>query len=277
MKTTTEEKSIIRQVSMFPNGWSVSIVLITTDKAQEMLQKNSINRRLRPGTVKKYSLIMESGNWLLTPEAICFDADGVLLNGQHRLHAIVSSNTAQECVIWRNVPSEVFSVIDRGQTRSFSDAYGTEKRLSECANFAARICFSAAADYHVSAMVELLQSSHERLIDFCGAKKRIFSSSPFRLAACIHDLIGNGDYAFSVYRDLLHMDTSCLPRIALSIASAVLDGRIKAMGGEASQRQLLARAFKVFDPKCATMSRVQISDVNNDINTIADLIRPNIS
>ncbi len=260
----------------FPNGWRVSIRKVSPLQAQVWMQKNSINRRFRPGAAKRYALIMAAGHWLLTPEAICFDEEGVLLNGQHRLWAIMETGIAQECVIWENVPRSVFSVIDRGQMRSFADAYGAEKRLSECANLAARICYQKPADFHVLAMAELLQDSHERLIDFCGSKKKIFSSSPFRLAACIHDLYGNGDYAFTVYRDLLHMNIQNMPRIAIALASAATDQRLKSSSGGIKEKDLLARAFKVFDPKNANLSKVQISDPNRDAAFIADLIRPSI-
>ena len=260
----------------FPNGWRVSIRRITPREAQVMMQKNSINRRFRPGAAKRYAIIMEHGKWLLTPEAICFDPDGVLLNGQHRLWAIVETGIPQECVVWENIPREVFAVIDRGQMRSFADAHGTEKRLAECANLAARVCFQRPADFHVEFMVDLLKESHERLLQTCGTRKRIFSSNPFRLSACIHDLIGNGEHAFQVYRDLIHMETQSLPRIAIALASAALDGRLTASSGRAQEQDLLARAFKVLDPKCAHLTKVQISDVNREVAAIADLIRPNI-
>lgn len=262
---------------MFSNGWRVSILKITPAMAMSMLSRNSINRRFRPGVGKRYAMIMQNGNWKLTPEPICFDTDEVLLNGQHRLWAVIESGIGQEFVVWEGMPRDVFAVIDRGQMRSFSDAYGAEKRLAECANFAARICFTRVADFHIQAMADLLKESHERLLDYCGTKKRLFSSSPFRLAACVHDLIGNGDYAFSVYRDLINMDTQNLPRIALALASAALDGRIKASSGGVKEKDLLARAFKVFDKNMSRLVKVQIADPNKDVAAIADLIRPSIA
>ncbi len=37
-----------------------------------------------------------------------------------------------------------------------------------------------------------------------------------------------------------------------------------------------ARWYAKFDPKCAHLTKVQISDLNREVAAIADLIRPNI-
>lgn len=64
---------------------------ITPDMAREYLKSNSMNRPLNDRTVNLYAQEMRTGNWKLNGEAICFGKNGALLNGLHRLYAIVKS------------------------------------------------------------------------------------------------------------------------------------------------------------------------------------------
>jgi len=89
--------------------------------AIEMLTKNNINRPLRQKTVSFYSKQMLDGDWSLTPEGISFDENGNLLNGQHRLSAIVLSKKTIKFMVFENVPSNTFSKFDTGKLRNGAD------------------------------------------------------------------------------------------------------------------------------------------------------------
>lgn len=69
------------------------VISITPNMAKVMLEKNmKNNRRLNHGTVKRYARIMKAGGWNLTHQGIAFDDRGELIDGQHRLAAIVMAN-----------------------------------------------------------------------------------------------------------------------------------------------------------------------------------------
>ena len=80
--------------------------IVSPDIAAHYLRSNIINRRLRPKTVKRYEEEMRQNSWTLTSDAIAFDEDGNLIQGQHRLHAVVKSGLAQPFWVARNMPSE---------------------------------------------------------------------------------------------------------------------------------------------------------------------------
>lgn len=67
------------------------LINITPEMALDMLSKNSANRRVRQSRVQFYAEQMKKGNWHLTGQTITFDKNGQLLDGQHRLYAIVES------------------------------------------------------------------------------------------------------------------------------------------------------------------------------------------
>jgi hypothetical protein len=64
---------------------------------------------------------IKAGQWQTTHQAIAVDADGVVIDGQHRLHAISRAGVPVEVQIARDVPRRAFEVIDTGSTRSPSD------------------------------------------------------------------------------------------------------------------------------------------------------------
>lgn len=101
-----------------------SIVQVTPDMARRWLDRNIGNRNLRPRKVEKYARDMANGDWAIANDAICFTPDGVLSNGQHRLHAVIASGVTVTMVIGWNIPAESKSVMDTGGGRTPADAMG---------------------------------------------------------------------------------------------------------------------------------------------------------
>lgn len=64
-------------------------VLLGADDAEKYLGINTHNRSIRESKVNKYARDMLTGNWLETGEPLKISNTGVLLDGQHRLHALV--------------------------------------------------------------------------------------------------------------------------------------------------------------------------------------------
>ncbi len=64
-------------------------VMITPAFAAELLNKNTENRPMSRHKVAKWVDQMETGKWKLTHQGVAISDAGVLLDGQHRLQAIV--------------------------------------------------------------------------------------------------------------------------------------------------------------------------------------------
>lgn len=75
------------------------ILNITPEMALDMLCKNSSNRKVRTDRVRYYAEQMKAGNWHLTGQGITFATDGTLLDGQHRLYAIVECEIPQTMLV----------------------------------------------------------------------------------------------------------------------------------------------------------------------------------
>lgn len=89
--------------------------------AQSYLARNISNRNKSEMIVETYARIMKAGKWTISNDAITFDVNNVLLNGQHRLYAIVKSGTTQQFLVARGYPSESADNMDEPKVRSASD------------------------------------------------------------------------------------------------------------------------------------------------------------
>lgn len=99
-----------------------SWIPVSPDTAERWLKANTKNRKLRQADVNRYARDMASGNWMLTGESIKFATDGTLLDGQHRLAAIIKSGATVTLQVMRNIPSDAQSVMDTGRRRTAADA-----------------------------------------------------------------------------------------------------------------------------------------------------------
>lgn len=113
-----------RQVSA-SSGTVITVEKIGPKEAQALLAKNFSNRRIRPSRVEMYADMMTRGQWLMTGEPIIMKVDGSLVNGQHRLLAVIQSDTTQEFAIVRNATDTVFEVVDTGLSRQPGDVLDT--------------------------------------------------------------------------------------------------------------------------------------------------------
>ena len=105
----------------FMNKSDAMVVQITPALAVEYLRKNTINRPLSKKRVRQLASDMANGRWRYTGDAIKFDEGGTLLDGQHRLSAVVQSGRTVKALVVTGLETKVFEVLDRGKRRSNRD------------------------------------------------------------------------------------------------------------------------------------------------------------
>lgn len=94
---------------------------VTPTLAQEWLEKNTSNRPLRETTVNRYARDMRRGNWKESGDPIRFATDGSLMDGQHRLKAVVQSKATIPMYVATEVDTSVMEALDTGVKRTLSD------------------------------------------------------------------------------------------------------------------------------------------------------------
>lgn len=94
---------------------------ITPELAKQMLAANTANRPLTESNVLALAKEMKAGRWKVNGDMIRFSNEHVVIDGQHRLHAVVKSGVTIESWVMYDLPSEVFNTIDVGKRRSAGD------------------------------------------------------------------------------------------------------------------------------------------------------------
>ena len=95
---------------------------ITPDFAEEVLEnKNRKNRGIKPANLKRLITAIDNGEWTITNQGLAFDSNGNLLDGQHRLKAIVKTGKTLPIMVARNMDPKIFNCVDTGVARTAAD------------------------------------------------------------------------------------------------------------------------------------------------------------
>lgn len=104
----------------------ITIEEIDMHKAQEILGLNTRNRNIHERTVSRYANDMLAGKWEFTGDAIRINGDGTLIDGQHRLAAVIQASASDpgltvRTLVIRNLPARTQDFMDIGRKRSVGD------------------------------------------------------------------------------------------------------------------------------------------------------------
>lgn len=101
---------------------------VTPAKAADWLKNNFGNRPVKDDVVVAYARDMVSGQWVPTHQGIAFNDLDQLIDGQHRLRAVVMSGATVRMMVTFGLPSKIegremttMDCVDRGRTRSVAD------------------------------------------------------------------------------------------------------------------------------------------------------------
>lgn len=91
---------------------------ISPGKAQQYLNTSKGNRAMGKVYVHSYADTMKRGAWMLNGVPIIFDNEGHLLDGHHRLLAIIEAGIPVRMDVVRGVSPEAFTTYDCGRHRN---------------------------------------------------------------------------------------------------------------------------------------------------------------
>lgn len=100
---------------------SLQIESIGPPQAERYLRSNVGNRKLSKVTIRRYAADMLRGEWRMNGETIKFDDRGRLIDGQHRLLAIIESGVTVDLAVFRELGRDAFKTIDTGKVRTPAD------------------------------------------------------------------------------------------------------------------------------------------------------------
>lgn len=98
---------------------SATVESITPELAKKYLETQQLNRNVNKLRVSEYADRMRKNQWVIS-QPITFDSEGCLIDGQHRLLAVVKFGCPVTFSVMRGLPKVSASVFDIGQKRTIA-------------------------------------------------------------------------------------------------------------------------------------------------------------
>lgn len=138
-------------------------VIVSPELAKEWLKNNHPNNRTPdPREVRRLSKIPRS-KWISCASTIKRTREGMLLDGQHRLLAIIERGEALPCDVLQNAPPEVVFVVDVNRVRTLTHmlkiaGYSHEGPLAAALNAVNWLLTGDTAKMHMDRAEQLLEA-----------------------------------------------------------------------------------------------------------------------
>lgn len=114
-----DKEQYLGEITNYPR---VSRVFISPERAKQILRHNNPNNRnLSAPHVASLAGRMDRGEWMLNGQTISFSIGGNLLDGQHRLAAVIKHGKPVKFDVVFGLDDNAFDTIDDGKKRSPGD------------------------------------------------------------------------------------------------------------------------------------------------------------
>lgn len=235
---------------------STVIETITPHTASWYLEFNNSNRPLRMSHIKSLAFDMVNGDWQVTHQGIAFDTNGRLIDGQHRLHAIIEAGVPIQISVTRGCSAASFSILDRGANRSQSDILGWPKKITEVITLAVRI---ASGTNPTVSRIRLMGESRlikncQMLLDHCSTCRPTMSTAGVKLAACVQMTEQqDNQFVISQYKALVLAQYNDMTKCTQSFNRQVSDKQM-------AREELFCRAMFAFDNREINRQHIIITE-----------------
>lgn len=252
----------------------IKSVAVTAEQAKEWLKGNKLNRPIRKGYLHKLSEAMKRGEWTVTHQPIAL-SNGRLLDGQHRLMALVDSGLQKlQMSVAYDADPATFDVIDVGINRSASDIFREDRHVINPISYIGRLVYGR---YTMHQLQPVYIRFHKQLREMQANVNRNtrLMAAPIKAAAMGAILDGESkEYVYKLYQDMCSFNAKALPNVALAFLKQIsMGGRTGRKVASTERDQLLVRAFTVFHKANADLSWPAVKDIGSRIEVVRKLFR----
>ena len=111
-------------------GIQADMRIITPEVAQALLGRNTRNRVISSASLSTLRRALRNGEWRPNGEAVKIATNNDLLDGQHRLLAIVETGISMTTLVVTGLPPETQDTMDTGKSRSLRDILAIREEAS---------------------------------------------------------------------------------------------------------------------------------------------------
>lgn len=248
------------------SGIKVSLVKVTPKMACDWLAKNKGNRKLRGSHVELLARAMRDGTFQTTHQGVAFNDKKILIDGQHRLTAIVKSNTTQTLMVSHGVVS---SNLDNGLGRTLSDLTGEDRAVTSIVGVLFRCVLGGKKPlvHEAETIIDSFRTQLNMLEEMKSLKNRSRLTGASICAAAVLRLAQTRDtekqaMVQQLVRTLTHGELMGARPIIHSFYKQIMEN--PTYGGTA-QVELLARAWSAFDPDNTERSKLQVTNSSTQV------------
>jgi hypothetical protein len=237
---------------------ATQVLTISPEVATYLIELNwSGNRNLQQSVVDRYATEMRHGNWMLTGEPLILSWDGVVIDGQHRLWAVIESAQTVDMNVTFGIDPDAYCKINSGSTRNLAYRAGMAPGHAAALNFIVKTVFGQAecSDTTLRLIDPIYGAYVDALIALQTRRMPVLRAAPVVAAGAIWSGDGMGAYVQNLYASMIALDSGALTPIAKSFLKQTVElaGTQKAPKG----LDLFVRAFKAFDHNSAQATRLQ--------------------
>jgi len=251
-----------------------SLEEITPDTANQYLERNKGNRAITKDRVNALAREMRDGVFMVTHQCIAFNANGDLIDGQHRLSAIIQSGQNVKLFVARYERTETAMLLpfDNGLTRKHYDLLEYNKKQTELASAVLRLMSHGKiiTTNDVKECMELYAHEFALVLDSTANSAKHRSSAGAKAAIA---LLCRTYPAFSVeivsqYVRFVNFNLEGMwPSVAACVRALE---NVRASGGSAIQRTVATRVWYAFKPENKHLRLIRIMDEQQLIDEMRD-------
>ena len=228
---------------------NISRRFILPPEAESILSRMTGNRTRRRRHVETLAADMREGRWVDTHEPIAMSVDGNLIDGQHRLAAVVLSGVGQWfwVAVYDTHQTAIGLPIDCGARRSTSDLLGLSPRVARIANAIYRYGITGSTSARPDQVDQIVQQSRAAIdlsIVVSPQNKRIKGSAAAR-AAIASNVIRFPDHQTAITEEYARWNNAD----PLTWNSVVILNKQIDTARSMRPEELFLRTAKAFDPR----------------------------
>jgi hypothetical protein len=236
------------------------VEIVTPQRAAEYLDRNCENRPLRKMHIKMLAQEMKQGNWQCTHQGIAFNDKNILIDGQHRLHAIVLADTPVEMQVTRGIkqPDHLSLKIDLAARRSAADLLKVSPRVVSVVRVLAMMMngWLNVSTSKIEECLKVFGEDAERICSVSSTKIAILDMAPVKAAAIAMSVAQKSDHPFEAMARLKNQ----LYEQMTPVEHAFCKVCIARSYDSKNRYQAFARSLAVFDKHNTQANRVHLSE-----------------
>lgn len=244
---------------------------VTPQLAGELLAKNNSNRRVRPNHVANLANDMRMGKFQATHQGVAINPSGELVDGQHRLLAVVKSGVTVKMPVAFGVNAENYRalMIDVGVSRSMSDLYGIDRFVAQPCAWIAYLHTSIRAKSTLPPYLDAFGAITQAVTKGGRHMRRGITSAPFIAAAAVRVAMGEDPLMVNWnFSGLVRLDYESLPPVANAFLRQLANG----VADRSDKWDLFIRGMRVFDASAQQNTKIQIKDGQETIASTREFI-----